>query len=87
LRFEQEIFCGDRSHRAGATQPRGYDSCMQQREQHISHAGGSEVPTRYAPRSRKSDLQGHATLPKGEFSAKIYKARLTGIRNLCGGPV
>ena len=70
-----------RSHGAGAAQPRGYDGYMQQREQHISHAGGSEVPIRYAPRSRKSDLQGEATLLKGEFSARIYNSRLTGIRN------
>jgi len=70
-----------RSHGAGAAQPRGYDGYMQQREQHISHAGGSEVPIRYAPRSRKSDLQGEATLLKGEFSARIYNSRLTRIRN------
>jgi hypothetical protein len=35
LLLEQEIFCDDRSHAAGATQPRGHDGQVQQREQQI----------------------------------------------------
>src|SRR5262249_1785844 len=67
LLLEQEILRDHRAYTTGATEPRGYDGQVQQREQEIPRVSVSVGP----------DVWRRATLPNPRFSARIVNSRPT----------